>query len=62
MPLPFAHRASFGRLKLRSADFATVGLSHRNVSFGGKSCFTLNRIADHKINRIDALLPWNFKG
>jgi len=23
---------------------------------------TLNRIADHKINRIDELLPWNYKG
>jgi hypothetical protein len=23
---------------------------------------TLSRIADHKINRIDALLPWNYKG
>jgi transposase len=23
---------------------------------------TLSRIADHKINRIDELLPWNFKG
>ncbi len=23
---------------------------------------TLNRIADHKINRIDELLPWNYRG
>ncbi len=23
---------------------------------------TLSRIADHKINRIDELLPWNYKG
>jgi transposase len=23
---------------------------------------TLSRIADHKINRIDGLLPWNYKG
>ena len=23
---------------------------------------TLNRIADHKINRIDELLPWNYNG
>jgi hypothetical protein len=23
---------------------------------------TLNRIADHKINRIDELLPWIYKG
>ena len=23
---------------------------------------TLRRIADHKINRIDELLPWNYKG
>ena len=22
----------------------------------------LNRIADHKINRIDELLPWNYQG
>ena len=22
----------------------------------------LSRIADHKINRIDELLPWNYKG
>jgi hypothetical protein len=23
---------------------------------------TLSRIADHKINRIDELLPWNYNG
>ena len=23
---------------------------------------TLSRIVDHKINRIDELLPWNYKG
>ena len=23
---------------------------------------TLSRIADHKINRIDELLPWNYQG
>ncbi|MFT7106937.1 MAG: hypothetical protein ACJAVT_001459 [Yoonia sp.] len=23
---------------------------------------TLSRIADHKINRIDEMLPWNYRG
>ncbi|MEP1538813.1 MAG: transposase domain-containing protein [Paracoccaceae bacterium] len=29
-----------------------------------QACLTdlLTRVADHKINRIDELLPWNYKG
>ena len=65
-PLVDAHRASASALALEAAVAAmapaTLIESAKMNSLDPQAYITdlLNRIHDHKINRIDELLPWNW--